>query len=190
MTVEGGDSTNNQHANEEGEEGPEGCYLLYEPKTSGGKLMMMYSKSHIPLNAIGFWCPGPQNSIQGFKFKQNNGTGRVDIITGVAGGSDSNRRKYYSGWCQFIRAAKQMNGYVIKFPNQQQGVEVDVVAFMKTNEQIVELNLDEGLIEVNELDAIAVIAKHNTTFKGLKTMTISNFLEAGNTAGASITLDK
>jgi hypothetical protein len=57
-------------------------------------------------------CPGPGRSIQGFKFKQAGG--RVELIKGIAGG-DQNRRKYYSGWCQFIKLAKAFNGYVIKF---------------------------------------------------------------------------
>lgn len=35
-------------------EGPEGCYLTFEP-SSGGRLMLIYSKGQIPSNAIGFW---------------------------------------------------------------------------------------------------------------------------------------
>jgi hypothetical protein len=35
-------------------EGPEGCYLIFEP-SSGGRLMLFYSKGEIPSNAIGFW---------------------------------------------------------------------------------------------------------------------------------------
>lgn len=73
-----------------------------------------------------FRCPGSGRSIQDFKFKQAGG--RVELIKGIAGG-DQNRRKYYSGWCQFIKLAKAFNGYVIKFPNSQQGVEVDVIGY-------------------------------------------------------------
>jgi hypothetical protein len=168
------------------EEGPEGCYLIYEP-SSGGRLMLFYSRAEIPLNAIGFWCPGPNNSIQGFKFKQAGG--RVELIKGIAGG-DQNRRKYYSGWCQFIKMAKAMNGYVIKFPNSEQGVEVDVVAYKKEEEQPYSLDLDECLVEVCDFEAIAVIPKHNPTFKGVKSIVITNFLELGNMVGASTTMDK
>ncbi len=56
----------------------------------------------------------------------------MELIKGIAGG-DQNRRKYYSGWCQFIKLAKAFNGYVIKFPNSEQGVEVDVIGY-KTKE--------------------------------------------------------
>lgn len=166
------------------EEGPEGCYLIFEPM-SGGRLIIMYSQGKIPLNAIGFWCPGPGRSIQGFKFKQGNG--QVEIIKGIAGG-DQNRRKYFSGWCQFIKQAKAMGGYVIKFPNSEQGVEVDVIGYKKENEQPIELDLDEGLIEVADFDAMAVVPKHNSTFRGIKSIVESNFLEMGNLAGAATTM--
>ena len=163
-------------------DGPEGCYLTFEPD-SGGRLMLFYSKGEIPKNAVGFWCPGPNKTIQGFKFKQNGG--RSELIKGIAGG-DSNRRKYFSGWCQFIKLARAMNGYVIKFPlHDHQGVEVDVVAYHESTNQPYELDLDEGLVEVSKFDAIAVIPKHNTTFRGIKSIVVSNFLELGNIAGAS-----
>ena len=148
--------------------------------------MLFYSRSEIPLNAIGFFCCGPGKQIQGFKFKQAGG--RVELIKGIAGG-DQNRRKYFSGWCQFIKLAKAMEGYVIKFPNSEQGVEVDVIAYKKDSEQPYEIDLDEGLIEVGEFDAVAVVPKHNPTFRGVKSLVLSNFLELGNLAGASTILN-
>lgn len=162
-------------------EGPEGCYLIYEP-ASGGRMMLFYTQSQIPLNAIGFWTPGPGRAIQGFKFKQAGG--RVELIKGIAGG-DRNCRKFFSGWCQFVKMAKAMNGYVIKFPNAEQGVEVDIVTYKKEEEQPFELDMDEGLIEVGAFDAVAVVPKHNPTFKGLHSIVLTNFLELGNLAGAS-----
>lgn len=57
-------------------------------------------------------CAGPGKSIQGFKFKRAGG--RSELIRGIAGG-DQNRKKYFSGWCQFIKLAKAFDGYVIKF---------------------------------------------------------------------------
>ena len=147
--------------------------------------MLYYSKGQIPSNAIGFWCPGAGRSIQGFKFKQAGG--RSELIKGIAGG-DQNRRKYYSGWCQFIKLAKAFNGYVIKFPNSEQGVEVDVVGYKTKDEQAFELDLDAGLIEVGVFDAIAVVPKHNTTYNGIHTINKNNFIEMGNLAGSATTL--
>ena len=166
------------------EEGPEGCYLTYDP-ASGGRMMLFYTRNQIPLNAIGFFTPGPGKSIQGFKFKQAGGM--TELIKGIAGG-DQNRRKYFSGWAQFIKLAKSYQGYVIKFPNAEKGVEVDIVAYRAKEEQPIALDLDEGLLEVGDFDAVAVVPKHNTTFKGVKSIVISNFMELGNLAGAATML--
>ena len=77
-----------------------GCYLVYL-SDSGGKLVLHYSKTPVE-SAIGFWRAGQGKLIQGFKYRQNSG--RVELIKGIAGG-DANKRKFFSGWCQFIKAA-------------------------------------------------------------------------------------
>ena len=41
----------------------------------------------------------------GFKFNQN--AGRQELIKGIAGG-DANKKKYFSGCCQFIKEAKKV----------------------------------------------------------------------------------
>lgn len=166
------------------EDGPEGCYLLYE-SDSGGKLMLFYSKGEIPDNAVGFFCAMPPKKIQDFKFKQAGG--RSELIKGIAGG-DANRRKYFVGWCQFVKLAKAMNGKVIKFPNADQGVEVDIYGYSQAEQQPQMLYLDDGLVDVSELDAVAVIPKHNPKFQGIKSLQVSAFLEWGSITGASTTL--
>ena len=165
-------------------EGPEGCYLLYE-SDSGGKLTLQYTKGEVPKNSVGFWVPGEGKKIQGFKFKSNSG--RSELIKGIAGG-DSNRRKYLIGWCQFIKLARQMNGKVIKFPNADQGVEVDIYAFKASDNCPVFLGLDEGLVDVGPFDAIAVIPMHSVNFQGIHTLDMNNFLDRGNIAGATTLL--
>lgn len=168
----------------EGVDGPEGCYLVFDAAL-GGRLVLLYSNSRIPKNAVGFWCAGPGRSIQGFKFKQNEG--RVELIKGIAGG-DQNRRKYFSGWCQFIKLAKSFNGYVIKFPNSEQGVEIDVIGYKKEEEEAFQLDLDAGLVEVGSFDAISIVPKHNSTFHGIHKMPPQIFLESGNNVGAATTI--
>lgn len=164
--------------------GPEGCYLVYE-SDSGGKLMLVYSQGDIPNNAVGFWCPMPPKKIQGFKFKQAGG--RSELIKGIAGG-DANRRRYFVGWCQFVKLAKQFNGKLIKFPNSIQGVEVDVYGYRQATQEPFPLHIDEGFVNVSELDAVAVIPKHNPKFQGIKSLQLSTFLELGNLTGASTTM--
>uniref|UniRef100_A0A6U1SAN0 Immune mapped protein 2 N-terminal domain-containing protein n=1 Tax=Cyclophora tenuis TaxID=216820 RepID=A0A6U1SAN0_CYCTE len=163
--------------------GPEGCYLIYESDSSG-KLVLLYSRGEVPENAVGFWLPGVGKKIQGFKFKQAGG--RSELIKGIVGG-DSNRKKYFVGWCQFIKLAKAMNGKMVKFPNSEQGVEVDIYGFKAAENQIYFLDLDEGLVDLVGFDAVAVLPKHNSSFKGIKSTVLNNFLEKGNLVGATAT---
>lgn len=165
------------------EEGPTGCYLVYE-SNSGGRLILHYSQGFVPDNAVGFWCPGQGHKIQDFKYKQNGG--RSELIKGIAGG-DSNRRKYFSGWCQFMKLAVAKKGLLIQF-TAQQGVPVDVYGYMKDKQQPVLLDLESGLIDVAMYDAVAVMPRGHTFMAGVKTMLQSNFLELGNLAGASTTI--
>jgi Immune Mapped Protein 2 (IMP2) N-terminal domain len=163
--------------------GPIGCYLVYE-SNSGGCLVLQYSEGPVPDNAVGFFCPGVGHKIQPFKFKQNSG--KSVLIKGIAGG-DSNRRKYFSGWCQFMKLAVAKGGLVIQF-TAQQGVAVDVYGYLKEKQRPVYMDLDSGLIDVSVYDAVAVMPKDHEFMKGVKSIVISNFLELGNLAGASTML--
>jgi len=163
-------------------DGPEGCYLVYEP-ASGGRLMLHYSKGLVPFNAIGFWAPGPGHKIQGFKFKQAGG--RSELIKGIAGG-DANRKKYFQGWCQFLKLAKAKNGSVIQFAPEM-GVNVDIYGYTTSKCHPEFLSLDK-MSSIEEYDAIAVMPKHHEFMKGVKSIVLQNFLELGNLAGASTKL--
>ena len=97
------------------------CYLVYEPGSSG-KLILHYSETSLD-HAIGKWVPGPGKKIQGFKVTQNSG--RSDLIGNCAGGV-SGRKNYCSGWCQFVRSAKALNGTLTLLEETGTGLPVDV----------------------------------------------------------------
>ena len=160
--------------------GPKGCYLVYEGN-SGGRLMLHYSLGFVPDNAVGFWLPSSNHSIQPFKFKQAGG--RSELIKGIAGG-DSNRRKYFVGWCQFLKLAKAKEGRVIMF-TPAQGVPVDIYGYNTATQHPQFLDLSSGLLNINEFDAFAVVPRHAAFLRGVKSIVVSNFLELGNLAGAS-----
>lgn len=161
--------------------GPVGCYLCYEP-SSGGRLMLQYSKGPVPANSVGFWCPGPNETIQEFKFKQ--AVGRSELIKGIAGG-DANKRRYYTGWCQFLKLAKAKQGRVIQFTPETQGIPVDVYGYHQASNSCHLLDLEAGLIDLDQIDAVAVMARHHEFLKGVKTIQMQNFMEMGNVAGAT-----
>ena len=118
--------------------------------------------------------------------RQGNRVPLVELIKGIAGG-DSNRRKYYHGWCQFIKLARQKNGRVIKFPGMEQGVEVDIYGFRGDQPAFLE-EMDEVLVDISLYNAIAVVPRHRDFLKGVKTIAGNQFLEMGNVAGASTTM--
>ncbi len=158
----------------------EGCYLLFD-SNSGGRFIVQFSKTVIQ-DAIGFWAPGPGKKLQGFKFKQNQG--RSDLMKGVAG--KDYKKKYYSGWCQFVKAAKSYNGYFVKY-SEKEHIEVDVYVFFNQSCEIVQIE-DAQLFDVSLISAVAVVAKGNDTFDGVKTGEYGTFLGKGAAAGASLGL--
>lgn len=179
------DTTDDKQADDETKkDGPVGCYLVYEP-SSGGVLMLHYSKGPVPAHAVGFWLPHPDHPIQGFKFTA--AAGRSELIKGIAGG-DANRRKYFAGWCQFLKLAKAKRGQAIQFTGAVQGVPVDVYGYQNAAQRPQALALESGLVDVTPWDAIAVVPRHAAFLKGVKSMAPSNFLELGNLAGAATTM--
>ena len=166
--------------------GKPGCYLTYETD-SGGRLMLCYQRGgEPPRNTVGFWAAGEGKSIQGFKF--NAAGGRSELIKGIAGG-DSNRRKYFDGWCMFVKLAKAMNGSVKKFYAPGCGVGVDVYGYNTRQASVSFLDMDDGFVDVSNFNAVAVVPRGKNFLQGVKTMMLTTFLEKGGIAGSSTTLN-
>lgn len=158
----------------------EGCYFIFD-STSGGRFITQFSKTAVE-EAIGFWAPGPGKKLQGFKFKQNQG--RTDMMKGVAG--KDYKKKYFSGWCQFVKAAKSHNGYFVKYSAKER-IETDIYVFYNETCEI-EMIEDAKLIEISTISAVACVAKGKNTFDGVKTGELGTFLNKGASAGASLSL--
>ena len=167
-----------------------GCYLLYDSDSC--KLKLKYSTTPVR-NAIGFYCAGEGFKIRGFKFTKN--FGRADLIGNCASGV-AGRKNYYSGWCQFIRAAKALNGPVWIYPRKddQPGLGVDIYVYYKEPDDQEGLNLNgQNSIKLEEavacnvvnIDGIACLPKHADFFSELKTMDMNRWMTDGNNIGAT-----
>mmetsp|Transcript_20023 Transcript_20023/g.28498 ORF Transcript_20023/g.28498 Transcript_20023/m.28498 type:complete len:172 (+) Transcript_20023:291-806(+) len=158
-----------------------GCYLVYESDSSG-RLVQHYSKTPVP-HAIGFWCAGQDKKIQGFKFTQN--LGRSELIRNCAAGNEG-RKNYYSGWCQFVKAAKLMKGSVKKIATDEstQCLEVDVYLYYKEGDKVIKLE-DGVLIDASNMDAVACVPKNCDIFGNLTKMDEGMFLHKCSESGAS-----
>lgn len=155
----------------------EGCYLLFDP-ASGGKLTMQYSRTVVN-GAIGFWVPGRGKKLQGFKFKQNQG--RSDLMKNIAG--KDYKKKYFNGWCQFVKAAKMYSGFVCKW-SEHERIETDIFVFYSDSCEVKKIE-DGELFDVSDIDAVACLPKGNATFNGVKTGEYGTFLNRGDAVGAS-----
>ncbi len=165
-----------------------GCYLLYDADSC--KLKLQYSKTPVR-NAIGFYCAGEGYSIQKFKYTKN--FGRADLIGNCASGI-SGRKNYYSGWCQFIRAAKLVNGPIWIYPRDENiaGLDVDIYVYYKEpelqkgsgGEQSKKLEPGEEL-NISEIDAVACLPKHADFFSEIKTMDLPWWMTEANKIGST-----
>lgn len=166
----------------------EGCYLTYETD-SGGRLMLQYQqRGRIPNTAVAFWAPGKGEKLLPFKFERNGG--KSELVRGIAGG-DSNRRKYFNGWCQFVKLAANMKGSLKKYPGH--GVDVDVYFYRtrlggQKNWGPCLLDLNTRMVDISTMRAVAVVPKNHDFLQGVNTMALSTFMEKGAIAGASTTL--
>ena len=156
------------------------CYLLYEPDSSG-RLVLQYSKVPVE-NAIGMWVPGPGKKITEFKFKQNLGK---SVLIGSCASGVQGRKNYCSGWCQFVRAAKLMNGNVTLWDPTSKGLLVDVWMYNDTNSLGQSTKLSPGVpVNVTKILAVACLPKHTDFYDSL-TVDIVKWMADANSIGAA-----
>lgn len=161
--------------------------------------MLHYSKVAVP-HAAGFWSPGPGQKIQGFKFKQN--LGRSELIGNCAAGV-AGRKNYYSGWCQFVRAARALGGCVVIISHGDDeeedgdenefmyGLPVDIHVYYEEvrdgcNSHKLEVNKP---FDVSEIDAVACVPKHSDAFEGLSKVDMTIWAQLANSVGATGTFE-
>ena len=95
-----------------------------------------------------------------------------------------------SGWCQFMRLAKLSEGTVTKcnLDRDQEGIEVDVYGYRKTDNEIV--FLQNGVAEdVTCWDAVAAIPHKSDCFEDLGSVDQLRFLVVTQQTGFSTSLE-
>lgn len=160
----------------------DGCYLIYD-SASGGTLVLHYSHRAVPENAVGFWKPGCDKTIQSWKYETAGGYS--ELLRGIVGGTQ-NRKRYYNGWCQFVQLAKSMKGEVKIVEATGQSLAVDLYGYSKGRVQ--PISKDCQLENVIDLEAIACVPRHNDRFKGVHNMEKVAFMQHGNLEGAALSL--
>jgi len=161
----------------------EGCYLVYESDSSG-RLMAVFCKADTPSpeNAVGFWSPGEGKKIQGFKFKQNSG--RSELVRGCSGGVEG-RKKYYTGYIQFLKSAKNYNGKIsiLTKGEEVQGLDVQVFGFTQNDDVAI---LEENkAYNISDFKALACIPMGINIYEGIQNTNETYFLTQGGKSGYS-----
>lgn len=155
------------------------CYLLYEPDSSG-RLVEHYSYAPVE-GAIGRWVPGPSKKIAGFKFKRNLGR---NVLIGNCSAGVQGRKNYCSGWCQFVRSAKGLDGEVMLWDPSggAKGLMVDVYFYFQDSRSMHQTaRLEQGkALSTDNLLAVCCIPKNTPFFEGMAVDILKWLADGGN----------
>lgn len=152
----------------------EGCYLMYDP-TSGGVIFAQWTQfGRTEEEAIAYFSPNAR--VPKFKYKQNRG--RQDILRGI--GVD--KKKFFEGITQFFKMARDMNGTIIVFPDEESLADV---WYLDYKQQVHRVQAGERF-DTNDMDVVAAIPRGNMSFKGVAQVPRGFFSSTGLKVGNAL----
>jgi len=160
------------------------CFLRYDP-SGGGRLSIKYSKGDsagASKNALASWVAQSPYVIPSFKF---SGHATSELIGNCSSGVQG-RKNFYSGWCQFIRLAKAMNGVVtiLNETGLSGGVEVDLFAYSPSSSNSTCSKLGRSF-STGPLLAIACLPKHADFYHDMS-IDLTKWMTQAATIGSAI----
>jgi len=161
------------------------CYLRYD-LNAGGKLIIEYSKSTTaPSNALAQWTPQSPHSISPFKF---SGHATSELIGNCSAGLQG-RKNYYRGWCQFVRLAKLLNGFVtmLNGAETEGGIGVDIFAYVNQAKGNTTLKLAKSFSTIH-LMAIACLPRHTDFYQDMR-IDLTKWMTEAATIGSATFLE-
>mmetsp|Transcript_16292 Transcript_16292/g.26552 ORF Transcript_16292/g.26552 Transcript_16292/m.26552 type:complete len:214 (+) Transcript_16292:1535-2176(+) len=152
-----------------------GCYLTFDT-VSEGTLFLNWSKVRME-GAYAFFRPG--RVVPKFKYKQNGG--KHELIRGLRGGTGKGMKRYFEGWVQFVKLAREFCGELFVFHDR------DVMLYyLDASNRISRIQCDVSVPHSVHIDAIAAITAGNSVFEGVSTVTKDYFAGTGNREGAAL----
>lgn len=152
-----------------------GCYLTFDT-VSEGTLFLNWSETHVE-GAVAFFRPG--KPVAKFKYKQNGG--KSELIRNLRGGTGKGMKRYYQGWSQFVKMARDNQADLIVWNTRS-----DVSMYYLDKGNYVCPLETNSFIASSLIFAIAVIPPGNSIFEGVNTMTRDYFAGTGNREGAAL----
>mmetsp|Transcript_10508 Transcript_10508/g.20713 ORF Transcript_10508/g.20713 Transcript_10508/m.20713 type:complete len:156 (-) Transcript_10508:438-905(-) len=153
------------------------CYLTFDV-TSLGTLYMTWSEEPIE-DALAVITPS--KPVPKFKFRLNGG--RSEVIRKIR----DNKRMLFRGWCEFIKTARDTHGTFEVLPAAKEHEAAQVRVYFNCAGEV-EACVEDGSYIVYDYNAVAVVHRDNSSFKSVKTMQQSQFLDIGLREGYSLLL--
>jgi len=151
-----------------------GCYLTFDIANEGS-LFLNWSEKYVE-GSLAFFAPRKQ--IPKFKFKQNGG--KSEFLRGLRGGVGI--KKYFEGWTQFIKLAKDFNSNVTLFC-------CDDVALYYTNKDSKVMQIkQQQTVDSNDLYVICAVGPGDSSFDGICSIDRNQFTGTGNRQGSALPL--
>eukprot|EP00462_Mataza_sp_D1_P020840 CAMPEP_0175142872 /NCGR_PEP_ID=MMETSP0087-20121206/13078_1 /TAXON_ID=136419 /ORGANISM="Unknown Unknown, Strain D1" /LENGTH=271 /DNA_ID=CAMNT_0016426799 /DNA_START=27 /DNA_END=842 /DNA_ORIENTATION=- len=152
-----------------------GCYLTFDT-ASGGTLFINWKTSPVE-GALAYFKP--KKNVPGFKFKTNGGKSEL-----TRGTETSNMQNYWTGVCNFIKLAKDLDAAVILFKDDVFAIWAHIAG------NKIERWQKDKWYDIAAMDTlnISVVSHQNAAFQGVSTLGKDSFLSNGQGAGAAVAL--
>ena len=149
-------------------------YLRFGPEGQG-ILFAHFTTEDTVVEGLAFF--EPRKTIPKFKFTSNGG--RSEIIREMSGGTGERRKRYYSGWCSFLKMAKQYDGVIVLLPHDLPKVDIYLLKDLKVTQM-------ESTSDLDNVSVVSVVPSPSSCFA--PTMSALYFQEVGNRDGVALTL--
>eukprot|EP00922_Rhytidocystis_sp_ex-Travisia-forbesii_P019455 GHVS01028800.1.p1 GENE.GHVS01028800.1~~GHVS01028800.1.p1 ORF type:complete len:160 (+),score=24.63 GHVS01028800.1:182-661(+) len=150
----------------------EGAYMKFDP-ASQGTLLLLWSKTPVE-DALA--SMNPSKKVPPFKYTTNGG--KSEIVRNI----QTDHKKYYSGWCSFIKLCKQFDGelLILDTPGPK-----DVKVILNKNDNTVVMVEINKKVNLSNVGAVACVPKDAQEFN-CQTMTQQLFLEKASEKGGGM----
>ncbi|CDJ51079.1 hypothetical protein, conserved [Eimeria brunetti] len=153
----------------------EGAYLSFDT-ASQGTLFLTWSKHALPSSLMHFT---PRKAVPSFKYSTNQG--RTELIRNCQGDS----KRYYQGWCAFLKAVKAFDGEVTLI---EPGGPLKTQVWLHRSDSNEVIKMETGqAYELNGVDGVAATPLESAALQA-KTLTLNLFKEKAERAGACLVL--
>mmetsp|Transcript_25250 Transcript_25250/g.75790 ORF Transcript_25250/g.75790 Transcript_25250/m.75790 type:complete len:172 (-) Transcript_25250:146-661(-) len=161
---------------------PRGCYLTFDA-ASQGTLFTHWSETPVE-GALAFFAP--RKNVPAFKFKQKGG--RSELIREMSGGTGERIKRYYSGWCQFVKLAKQFEAaFIMNAFDVLPMVEIALIDGSKASDNIVVVSAGQPIESLATAAAVGCVPHPNPCFTAT-TFSKEFFISTGNKSGVALPL--